>query len=105
MTYLVPDAQFSTPSTETAQYRTYTTTHEVGIPLTYSFCGNCATTCWKTAASGWPGHHIIFAGTLDDEGVLEAEKPDAELWIKYRVPWVDGLDKAGVVQCQGFPEK
>ena len=105
MTLLVPDTQFSTSSTNAPQYRTYTVKHETGVPLTYSFCTDCSTVCWKTAETDWPGHHIVFAGTLDDEGALEAVKPDAEFWIKYRVPWVKGLEDTGVVQCQGFPEK
>ncbi|ETN46932.1 uncharacterized protein HMPREF1541_01121 [Cyphellophora europaea CBS 101466] len=104
MTALVPDANFSTSSESSPQYKTYTVTHETGIPLTYSFCANCATVCWKTAGAGWPDHHIIFAGTLDGEGTLEKLKPDAEFWIKYRVPWVKDLGDTGVMQCQGFPE-
>lgn len=104
MTALVPDSNFSTSSTSAPQYRTFTAKHEAGIELTYSFCADCATICWKTAETGWPGHHIIFTGTLNDPGVTEALKPDAEFWIKYRVPWLKDLGDAGVLQCQGFPE-
>lgn len=104
MTALVADAQFKSASTTAPSYKTKTVVHESGVPLTYSFCGDCSSVLWKTAESGWPGHHIIFAGTLDDEGVLENMKPDAELWNKYRVPWMKGMGEDGVMQCQGFPE-
>jgi hypothetical protein len=58
---------------------------------------------------------IVFAGTLDSEGqkggVVDVN-PDAEFWVKYRVPWLKSLGSEGVngsekavVQCQGFPEQ
>ena len=106
MTALVPSSQFSTtcsPNT-TPSYKTYTTTHEAGLPLTYTFCSNCSTVCWKTAEAGWPGHHIVFTGTLDGKGEFDAIKPGAELWVKHRVGWLKALGGEGeVMQFEGFP--
>jgi hypothetical protein len=115
ITALIPQAQFDA-TTSSPHYRTYTTVHEAGIPLTVSFCANCSSACWKTAEGGWPGVVIVFAGTLDGDGQKGGVgdiNPDAELWVKHRVPWLKGLgsedvngdDKRGVTQFQGFPDQ
>ena len=77
-------------------------THESGMTVTPYSCDKCYCTIYKKA-SGFPGQVVVFAGTLDGEdSLLENEaKPDAELWIKYRVAWQPALE--GAMQCEGFP--
>jgi len=94
---LIPEDDFHVKS---GTPKTFTTTHEVGIELTVSFCGRCGTNCFKTS-NGFEGLVIVFAGTLDGGG-LEQLKPQAELWNKYRVSWLPELK--GTMQADGFLE-
>jgi hypothetical protein len=102
---LIPKSDFHSTANinSVPSFRQNTITHEAGMQLTYVFCGNCGTTCWKTASAGWPDHIIVFTGTLDDAS-FEELKPDAEFWVKYRAPWLESLEGKGVAQVQGFPE-
>lgn len=97
---MVKDDDFTTNASTCASHKTFDTKHEVGMPITFHFCSDCGTKCWKTAG-GWPGAKIIFAGTLDGETDLEDAKPDAELWTKYRVGWAP---KTAAQEFAGFPE-
>ena len=77
--------------------------HETGLKLTLSFCGDCGSALCKTAdADEFRGLKIVFAGTLDGagEGGGVETKPDGELWVKYRVPWLQEIK--GAQQFQGF---
>ena len=94
-TVIVPSSEF----TSTGTPNTFEAHHEVGMPITFNFCGTCGVYCWKTGA-GWPGSKIVFAGTLDGEHDLEDAKPDAELWTKYRVKWAA---PHGGQELQAFP--
>ena len=42
----------------------------------------------------------MFVGCLDGAEGLEGIKPEAEMWTKYRVGWMRGLE--GARQCVGF---
>ena len=75
--------------------------HESGMSMTFYGCNNCPSTLYKQA-DGFPGMTIILAGTLDGEDGLATEgKPDAELWVKYRVPWLNAVE--GCQQFEEFP--
>ncbi|KPI42915.1 uncharacterized protein AB675_2079 [Cyphellophora attinorum] len=102
---LIPKADFQTTASAESvpSFRQNTITHEAGMQITYVFCSDCGTTCWKTANAGWPDQIIVFTGTLDDAS-FEQFKPDAEFWVKYRAPWLESLEGKGVAQVQGFPE-
>lgn len=64
-------------------------------------CDSCPSTLYKTA-EGFDGFKIVLAGTLNSVDSLATEgKPDAELWVKYRVPWLAPLP--GCQQFEGFP--
>jgi hypothetical protein len=115
MTILLPTPQFSVPESTTSSehYRTYTAVHETGVELTAHFCANCSSVCWKTSEQGWPGFVVVFAGTLHEadhgKGGVAEVSPDAELWIKHRVPWLrslggdEGNGAKTVHQFEGFP--
>lgn len=102
LTLVLPASQVEGPSPSIPEYKTFTVQHESGLHLEYSFCGNCATICWKKALER-PSNFIIFAGTLDDQDALEKWKPDKEIWVKYRTSWVEGIQDLKVPQFDGFP--
>lgn len=78
-------------------------THEVGMPMHFHGCDNCPATLYKTA-DGFPGTKIVFSGTLDGKENIETEgKPQMELWVKYRVPWLSEIE--GCMQFDEFPPK
>lgn len=71
--------------------------------MTVRFCGDCGSALYKTAAAEeFKGLRIVMAGTLDGvgEGGGVETKPDGELWVKYRVPWLQEIK--GAQQFQGF---
>ncbi|KIW15735.1 hypothetical protein PV08_05785 [Exophiala spinifera] len=101
-------AQFKLQSKTDAPLRESSTIHETGVKINFFGCAKCPSIIYKTAPEGFPGVIIMFAGSLDgDEGDLRAKggaeglgSPEAELWVKYRLPWVKELD--GAKQCQQF---
>ena len=95
----MPEDNFSVSSERSL--RTADTTHESGMGITTYGCAACPTTVFKTA-TGFPGMKIVFLGTLEGEDSIETYgKPEAELWVKYRVPWLPALDSA--MQFDEFP--
>ena len=75
-------------------------THEEGnFELTVNFCSDCGTSCHKEAEL-FDGVAIIFAGTLDDGEALLKSPPNAELWVKDKLPWLG--DVKGAKLCQEF---
>jgi hypothetical protein len=92
---MVPDSDF----TSSGSIKTFTTKHEVGMPITVSSCAECGTMLWKEA-DGWPNTKLVFAGTLDGVDALNKLKPDLELWSKYKVDWV-GEDAPATLEA--FP--
>lgn len=82
--------------------------HETGLDITFYGCAKCPSTLYKRAPAGFPGVLIVLAGTLDG-GAGEARaagglegfgSPQVELWVKYRLPWLQEVK--GAKQCQGF---
>lgn len=92
---LIPADNFRVTAGSAKQY---TETHESGHELTSYFCAECGCAIYKTHGS-FPGCVIVLAGTLDGPEVLEQCKPEAELFSKYRVSWLVGVDGA-----EGKPE-
>ena len=83
---MVPTDKFRITSGSPKQY---SATHENGMQLTVSFCGNCGTALYKEAdADAFKGVVIVQAGTLDDLNGLESAQPEDELYVKYRASWV-----------------
>ncbi|KIV80400.1 hypothetical protein PV11_07901 [Exophiala sideris] len=74
--------------------------HEVGLEMTFHGCSKCPSTLFKKANGPFLGVLILFGGCLDGGGFEELGEPQAELWVKYRLPWIKELE--GVKQCQGF---
>lgn len=83
--------------------------HEIGLDMFFYSCSKCASTLYKSAPDGFPGVIIVFGGTLDgngnnepraEEGLEALGVPEAELWVKYRLPWVKEVE--GAKQCQAF---
>ena len=50
---------------------------------------------------GLAGSRIIQAGVLNDTSVLGALRPDLEMFVKDRVPWVPAIE--GAAQYEGMP--
>lgn len=85
----------------TESYKTSSTTHEVGMHMQFYGCPDCPSTLYKTA-DALGDAAIVFGGNLDGKDDLASEcKPTAELWTKYRVPWLKPID--GCDQLEGFP--
>lgn len=53
-------------------------------------CPNCNITLFEMAEL-WPGRVIIKAGTLDDKEVMDAVKPEMELFISRKAAWLPKL--------------
>lgn len=71
------------------------------MTMQFHGCDTCPSTIYKTAA-GFAGFKIVFAGTLDgSEDVGTEGKPQQEIWVKYRVPWLSALE--GCEQFEEFP--
>jgi hypothetical protein len=83
--------------------KTYKWTHESGMKMAFSFCGDCGVNISKTGDhDAFKGLVIVQAGTLDDASGIKQAAPAAELYVKDRVSWVPELVGAG--QIQEFPE-
>jgi hypothetical protein len=94
---LVPEDKFKFTSGTPKQT---TTTHENGMGIKLSFCGDCGSPLCKVAeAEAFRGLNIVFGGTLDDQDALEKAKPGGELWIKYRPTWLSEVEGAGQMQA------
>lgn len=95
---VIPDPQI----TFTGTPKRITTMHEAGVELEISFCGDCGSSLYKEMlAPSHKGLKIVFAGTLDNGSqALEKVKPEGEIWVKYRVSWVQPVD--GAAQMQAF---
>jgi hypothetical protein len=95
---LVPEQNFRFTS---GNPKKTTVTHETGMKITLSFCGDCGNTLCKQAdAEAFQGHTIVCAGTLDDDDHLKIAQPMGELWVKYRASWLPEI--AGAKQYQEF---
>jgi hypothetical protein len=98
----VPEPNFEI--VDNRSLKTITVKHEVGMPLRVSFCGDCGVAVCKIADDDkFKGTVIVFSGTLDDEGETLGKAPQAELWTKYRVPWVRKVGSSEMIQNEGFP--
>lgn len=74
-------------------------THESGMKMQISFCGDCGVNISKTGDNeAFKDLVIIQAGTLDDQDALEHAAPAAELYVKNRVSWIPALTSAGQMQ-------
>jgi hypothetical protein len=94
---LVPEDKFKFTSGTPKQTAT---THENGMGIKLSFCGDCGSPLCKVAeAEAFRGLNIVFGGTLDDQDALEKAKPGGELWIKYRPTWLSEVEGAGQMQA------
>lgn len=114
--FLVPDpdsspeaaSNFKLESKTNTPLRESSAVHEIGLKIDFFGCAKCPSMIYKTAPDGFPGVLILFAGSLDGgEGDLRAKggaealgSPQAELWVKYRLPWLREVD--GAKQCQQF---
>lgn len=119
-TATAPASTFKIQSSSGTRLRETRALHsEAGLEMIFSGCANCPSTLYKRAPAGFPGMIIVLAGNLDasdEEGVgvgvgvgarvrgaggLEQwNGPQAELWVKYRLPWVTQVP--GAKQCQMF---
>lgn len=100
-----PKADFKCTSKTSTPPRTTQGTHETGLAMTFYSCSKCPSTLFKEAKAGFPGVLIVFAGTLDADadgrdGLEALGAPQAELWVKYRLPWLREVE--GAKQCQEF---
>ena len=94
---------------------------EAGLEMIFSGCANCPSTLYKRAPAGFPGMIIVLAGSLDAsdqvgggngngldgavnvrgaQGLEQWGSPQAELWVKHRLPWLTQVP--GAKQCQMF---
>ncbi|KAH0565732.1 hypothetical protein GP486_000874 [Trichoglossum hirsutum] len=91
---LVPSTSFRVIS---GTPKAFTKQHESGMMLTINFCSTCGSTLWKKGDVG-PLRElaIVEVGTLDDLGVLDGLRPQAELYTCYRAKWLGELE--GTVQ-------
>jgi hypothetical protein len=101
---LVPETTFRLTS---GTPKHYTFTQESGIKFTTTFCGDCGVVLGKRQAEGtgdeFKGMMIVFVATLDDvENAGEFMKPEAEIWTKHRVPWLQPVE--GAAQAEMFPQ-
>jgi hypothetical protein len=97
---LVPEAKFKITS-KSQPKNSFSDVHEAGMKITPEFCAECGTAVMKKLTGPFLGMVIVQCGTLDDKDELALlAKPDAELWIKYRVPWLAPIE--GTQQCQEF---
>ncbi|OAL17444.1 hypothetical protein AYO22_11667 [Fonsecaea multimorphosa] len=61
--------------------KTYATTQDSGMILTYSFCANCGCVINKVGdAEGFRGVVLIVAGSLDDTSGVETAEPGVEFY-------------------------
>lgn len=114
----ISDSPAATPAPKTADFKVQSKSntplkqsfavHEAGIDMTFHGCGRCPSTLFKRANGPFSGVLILFGGCLDGGdgdtraagGLEDLGPPQAELWVKYRLPWIKELD--GVKQCQEF---
>ncbi|KAK9372181.1 Mss4-like protein [Lipomyces chichibuensis] len=97
---MFPEDKFSIV-TGSRPLKTFAKKHESGMMLSLHFCPNCATVLYKTADSEkMKGLVILQAGTLDNGLAINMEKPNAELWTKYRTSWLEEV--TGSKQCNEF---
>jgi hypothetical protein len=81
--------------------KTYSTTQDSGMTLTYSFCENCGCVISKGAdGEAFHGVTLILAGSLDDESGVEDAEPGVEFYVSKRASWLPAL--AGKGQMQEF---
>jgi len=106
-----PGASFHLTSKTSSAPRETTGVHENGLAMTFYGCSKCPSTLYKRAPVGFPGALIVLAGALDgsedDGGKMRGEgglegfgTPQVELWVKYRLPWLQEVK--GAKQCQEF---
>ena len=99
---MIPDANFE--FIDNKSVKQVTTKHETGIPLTISFCGDCGSSLCKTADSDkFRNMTIVFTGALDDSGETLGKAPQAEIWTKHRIDWVNKVGNGEMMQYEGFP--
>ncbi|KAK5710431.1 hypothetical protein LTR17_018879 [Elasticomyces elasticus] len=95
----VPDDKYHVTS---GTPKTYDWTHESGMKMEFSFCGDCGANISKTGDhDAFKGMVIVQAGSLDEKQEQELPAPVAELYVKQRVSWLPAL---GVGQIQELPE-
>jgi hypothetical protein len=102
-----PGSSFQLASKTNSKPRETSGVHESGLEMHFYGCEKCPSTLYKRLPTGFPGVLILLAGHLDGAGEPRAEggleawgAPQAELWVKYRLPWVQEVK--GAKQCQAF---
>ncbi|KIW86716.1 uncharacterized protein Z519_12702 [Cladophialophora bantiana CBS 173.52] len=79
--------------------KTYATTQDSGMTLTYSFCANCGNVISKVGdAEGFPGVILILAGSLDNVSGVETAEPGVEFYVSKRASWLPELIGKGQMQ-------
>jgi hypothetical protein len=97
---VVPEDMFKIIS-DSQPKSSFTDLHESGLKITPQTCAECGSAVAKTGTGPFEGTVIVQCGTLDDKnGLTVLAKPDAELWVKHRVPWLAPIE--GTQQCQEF---
>ncbi|KIW30702.1 uncharacterized protein PV07_02410 [Cladophialophora immunda] len=93
---VVPEGNFKIT---TGTPKTYATTQDSGMTLTYSFCANCGCVINKVGdAEGFRGVVLIVAGSLDDASGVETAEPGVEFYVSRRASWLPALDGKGQLQ-------
>lgn len=95
---VVPEGNFRVVA---GKPKTYATTQDSGMTLTYSFCENCGCVISKVAdAEAFRGVTLVLAGSLDDEFGVEVAEPGVEFYVSKRASWLPEL--AGKGQMKEF---
>ena len=77
-------------------------TTTTGNKMTNHFCKECGTLMFRVG-EGFPGTKIMRIGTVDDFSLQETVlKPRVEQFTKDRVGWLEGSERFGVKQCEGY---
>jgi hypothetical protein len=76
----------------TGNPKSYTKTADSGKKITSYFCGDCGSTLFRDGEN-FPGMKIVKAGVLGPK-VLEASKPNVELFAPERPGWISKLEGA-----------
>ncbi|KAJ9605638.1 hypothetical protein H2200_009487 [Cladophialophora chaetospira] len=86
---VVPEGNFKVTS---GKPKTYATTQDSGMTLTYSFCENCGCVINKIGdAEAFRGVTLIVAGSLDDESGVGDAEPGVEFYVSKRASWLPEL--------------
>ena len=74
--------------------KSYSKTADSGKEIVSHFCDNCGCTLYRTGES-FGDQAILKAGVMDDQNILQASKPQVELFAAKRVDWLPDLEGVG----------